>query len=82
MYPLSLGYFNFNSIPVALECKISYNTYKFSRRGIAMADKFTRIPFERMFNVEKIITLFYMEMSKNFHYDGESHDFWEMVYID
>lgn len=21
-------------------------------------------------------------MSKNFHYDGESHDFWEMVYID
>ena len=47
-----------------------------------MADKFTRIPFERMFNVEKIITLFYMEMSKNFHYDGESHDFWEMVYID
>ena len=47
-----------------------------------MADKFTRIPFDRMFNVEKIITLFYMEMSKNFHYDGESHDFWEMVYID
>lgn len=47
-----------------------------------MADKFTRIPFDRMFNVDKIITLFYMEMSKNFHYDGESHDFWEMVYID
>lgn len=47
-----------------------------------MADKFTRISFDRIFNVEKIITLFYMEMSKNFHYDGEAHDFWEMVYID
>lgn len=47
-----------------------------------MSDKFTRIGFDRIFDVEKIITLFYMEMSKSFHYDGESHDFWEMVYID
>ena len=47
-----------------------------------MADNFTRQAFERIFNVENIITLFYMEMSKDFHYDGESHDFWEMVYID
>ena len=23
-----------------------------------------------------------MELSKNFYYDGEQHDFWEMVYID
>ena len=47
-----------------------------------MADNFTRIGFDRIFNIEKIITLFYMELSKNFYYDGESHDFWEMVYID
>jgi AraC-like DNA-binding protein len=47
-----------------------------------MEDKFTRMRFEKTFNVEAIITLFYMEFSKNFHYDGESHDFWEMVYID
>ena len=47
-----------------------------------MVDKFTRQAFEKLFNVENIITLFYMEMSKDFHYDGESHDFWEMVYID
>lgn len=47
-----------------------------------MEDKFTRISFEKVFNVEAIITLFYMEFSKNFKYDGESHDFWEMVYID
>ncbi|MBR2406982.1 MAG: AraC family transcriptional regulator [Clostridia bacterium] len=38
--------------------------------------------FERLFNVEKIITIFYMELSKSFRYEGEQHDFWEMVYID
>ena len=47
-----------------------------------MDDKFTKIRFEKSFNVDAIITLFYMEFSKNFRYEGESHDFWEMVYID
>lgn len=47
-----------------------------------MSDEFTRIRFDRVFHIEKIITLFYMEMSKTFHYDGEQHDYWEMVYID
>ena len=47
-----------------------------------MEDNFTGLGFERIFNIEKIITIFYMELSKNFHYDGEKHDSWEMVYID
>ncbi len=47
-----------------------------------MQDNFTRIGFERVFRVEKIITIFYMEFSKNFYYEGESHDFWEMMYVD
>ncbi len=47
-----------------------------------MEDNFTRISFEKVFNIEKIITIFYMELSKNFCYAGEKHDFWEMVYID
>lgn len=47
-----------------------------------MRDDFTRLSFEKVFNVEKIITIFYMELSKNFYYNGERHDFWEMVYID
>lgn len=47
-----------------------------------MKDNFKRVSFEKVFNVEKIITIFYMEMPKNFAYDGEKHDFWEMVYID
>ena len=47
-----------------------------------MKDNFTRVGFEKIFNIEKIITIFYMEFSKDFHYEGERHDFWEMVYID
>ncbi|MEE0883598.1 MAG: AraC family transcriptional regulator [Faecalimonas sp.] len=47
-----------------------------------MKDNFARISFEKIFNVDKIITIFYMELSKNFYYEGEKHDFWEMVYID
>ena len=47
-----------------------------------MKDNFTKHGFEKIFNVEKLITLFYMEFSKDFHYSGEKHDFWEMVYID
>lgn len=47
-----------------------------------MKDEFVPFGFERLFNIEKILTFFYMELPKNFHYDGEQHDFWEMVYID
>ena len=47
-----------------------------------MKDNFTRLSFEKIFNVDKIITIFYMELSKNFYYEGEKHDFWELVYID
>jgi len=47
-----------------------------------MADNFTRTRFDKLFNVEHIITIFYMELSKNFYHDEEQHEFWEMVYID
>lgn len=47
-----------------------------------MKDNFTLLGFEKVFNIEKIITVFYMELPKNFYYEGEQHDFWEMVYID
>ena len=47
-----------------------------------MADNFTRIEFDNVLQIDSIITVFYMELPKNFRYDGERHDFWEMVYID
>ena len=33
-------------------------------------------------NVTKIVTIHYYEFGKDFVFDGESHDFWEMVYVD
>ncbi len=47
-----------------------------------MQDNYVKLSFDTLFHIENIITIFYMEFSKNFHYDGEKHDFWEMVYID
>lgn len=47
-----------------------------------MKNNITRICFDTVINVENIITLFYMELKKEFSYEGEIHDFWEMVYID
>ncbi len=42
----------------------------------------TKFKFSRIFNVERLVTMFYMEVSKDFHHEGERHDFWELVYID
>ena len=47
-----------------------------------MEKSFLRHSFETVISVEKIVTAFYMELSKDFYYPGESHDFWELVYID
>ena len=47
-----------------------------------MSDNIIKFEFERPINVKNIITIFYMEFSKDFVFDGERHDFWEMVYID
>ena len=35
-----------------------------------------------LINITKIVTIHYYEFNKNYSYDGESHDFWEMVYVD
>lgn len=33
-------------------------------------------------NIPKIVTIHYYEFDKSFVFEGESHDFWEMVYVD
>ncbi len=33
-------------------------------------------------DVTKIVTIHYYEVDKDFAFDGEYHDFWEMVYVD
>ena len=45
-------------------------------------DNFIRQGLPSVIHIRKIITIFYMELSKDFRNPGERHDFWEMVYID
>lgn len=33
-------------------------------------------------DIAKIVTIHYYEVDKDFAFDGECHDFWEMVYVD
>lgn len=33
-------------------------------------------------NIAKIVTVHYYEFGRDFVFEGESHDFWEMVYVD
>jgi len=35
-----------------------------------------------LISINKIVTIHYYELDKNFSFDGESHNFWEMVYVD
>ena len=32
--------------------------------------------------IEKLITVYYNEFSNDYIFDGERHDFWELVYVD
>lgn len=45
-----------------------------------MAYKSTRL--KREFNIDEIITIHYFEYMKDFSFSGESHDFWELMYVD
>ncbi len=35
-----------------------------------------------LISINKIVTIHYYELDKSFSFDGESHNFWEMVYVD
>ena len=41
-----------------------------------------RYHLEEKISVLSLVTCFYFELSKTFRYDGEKHDFWEIVYVD
>lgn len=43
---------------------------------------YIKTKFSNTINISKIITVHYYEFDQNFSYNGEKHDFWEMVYID
>ena len=35
-----------------------------------------------LISINKLVSIHYYELDKNFCYEGESHNFWEMVYVD
>ncbi|MDR3318246.1 MAG: AraC family transcriptional regulator [Clostridiales bacterium] len=47
-----------------------------------MRTNFYKRKIENLIIIDKIVTLHYLEYPKNFVFDGEAHDFWEIVYID
>ena len=44
--------------------------------------KLCPIPINNQIKIDSIFTFYYYEHGKNFAYEGEQHDFWEMVYVD
>ena len=47
-----------------------------------MKATYVKTHLQSIVNVSKIVTVHYYEFDKNFIFRGESHDFWEMVYVD
>ncbi len=45
-------------------------------------DGYTLIPLENIISIDNIVTVHYFEYSKNYIFEGESHDFWELVFVD
>ena len=43
---------------------------------------YVKTQLKNLINVTKIVTIHYYEFDKSFTFDGEAHDFWEMVYVD
>ena len=37
---------------------------------------------DTVINITRLVTIHYFEFAKDFVFDGESHDIWEMVYVD
>ena len=44
--------------------------------------KFEMISLREQFKIKRICSVHYFEYTKDFGFQGESHDFWEFVYID
>ena len=59
---------------LAVFVKICYNT--------VMKVKYYKYKTENLLNVNKIVTIHYFQLKKNFAAKEESHDFWELVYAD
>jgi AraC-like DNA-binding protein len=44
--------------------------------------RFPRYEIREELHIRKLISCYYFELSKNYKYAGEKHDFWEIFYVD
>ena len=44
--------------------------------------EFTKVSLKNIFNVTQFVTMLCYDFAPNFRTEGESHDFWEFVYVD
>ncbi len=47
-----------------------------------MKQAYIKTQLSSVINISKIVTIHYNEFDKNFVFEGEKHDFWELVYVD
>ena len=47
-----------------------------------MKSDYVKHKIANLISINKIVSIHYYELNEQFCYDGESHDFWEMVYVD
>ena len=45
-------------------------------------NSFKKIPLKKTFNVTDVITILCYELAPSFSTEGETHDFWELLYVD
>ena len=43
---------------------------------------YIRVPLKNTISINRIVTVYYHEFSPKYKTRGESHDFWEIVYVD
>jgi hypothetical protein len=49
-------------------------------KGISIEDQLKEP--KMLVEISNIVTVYYNEFTKGYYFDGEKHDFWELVYID
>ncbi len=44
--------------------------------------KYTPVPLKDDIKIDKLVTVHYFEFTKDYTFNGEQHNFWELVYVD
>jgi AraC-like DNA-binding protein/quercetin dioxygenase-like cupin family protein len=49
---------------------------------VALEEEYVKIPLRNVIDIDNIVTVYYFEFAKDYMFQGEKHNFWELVYID